>query len=639
MEVSTFNETDPQRSHHHHHKPYGSFGGRSESDRKIEEKNSTSSLSTSSPGASASSHPYDVKGLSSSYWIPERGSESRRLCALYGLAILAALSLVAAFSYSIVSYSVTKGSQRENGGGGGLIQSIPFLRASLSTNSSEYARYNHDEATSSTSNNVRIESGSGFQLPTSKLIRPTIRWGIAGLGRIAHEFAVALEVSGMTIEAVAAGYDAEWKERAQWFAHQFNARVSYTSYEDLAKDPNVDIVYIAVINNLHKEVALTMFAHKKHVLCEKPTAMNYTEAQEMTQAAREAGVFFATNFWNSAFPVVRYVRNAIRQGAIGNIVQISGDMGFQTVRNYADRWLNGKMGGGSTMDMGCYLFQYLVMLTEEQQSVEEATGMMAKQQRDEFAAALLIVDTLTADFVTHPKVASPGCSLRSNLHVVHWMNTRRRRRRGSGGRTGGPSNSSINGAHSDGQSGKGGGRRNTRGEEEDEEEGGEEEEIQVLAAIGQIDPKSNVDVDSSVIMQYKGVTGRFGSSLIRSSPFELTVMGEHGVIRIAAPANCPDTASLTSFQDSSKTTFMPFPCCVQPLEAENTISQPLPDYPQEFYPQQYPRGTGFVYIIEAVEECLQSEEGCLELPDVSQDMALKVQKAVDEVRARLHAKV
>mmetsp|Transcript_32558 Transcript_32558/g.55276 ORF Transcript_32558/g.55276 Transcript_32558/m.55276 type:complete len:164 (+) Transcript_32558:226-717(+) len=163
----------------------------------------------------------------------------------------------------------------------------------------------------------------------------------------------------MTIEAVAAGSLPNRKERAQWFAHQFNARVSYTSYEDLAKDPNVDIVYIAVTNNLHKEVALTMFAHKKHVLCEKPTAMNYTEAQEMTQAAREAGVFFATNFWNSAFPVVRYVRNAIRQGAIGNIVQISGDMGFQTVRNYADRWLNGKMGGGSTMDMGCYLFQYL----------------------------------------------------------------------------------------------------------------------------------------------------------------------------------------------------------------------------------------------------------------------------------------
>mmetsp|Transcript_32575 Transcript_32575/g.55313 ORF Transcript_32575/g.55313 Transcript_32575/m.55313 type:complete len:90 (+) Transcript_32575:1006-1275(+) len=71
-------------------------------------------------------------------------------------------------------------------------------------------------------------------------------------------------------------------------------------------------------------------------------------------------------------------------------------------------------------------------------------------------------------------------------------------------------------------------------------------------------------------MQYKGVTGRFGSSLIRSSPFELTVMGEHGVIRIAAPANCPDTASLTSFQDSSKTTFMPFPCCVSSSISFNT---------------------------------------------------------------------
>mmetsp|Transcript_17875 Transcript_17875/g.25048 ORF Transcript_17875/g.25048 Transcript_17875/m.25048 type:complete len:117 (+) Transcript_17875:178-528(+) len=115
-------------------------------------------------------------------------------------------------------------------------------------------------------------------------------------------------------------------------------------------------------------------------------------------------------------------------------------------------------------------------------------------------------------------------------------------------------------------------------------------------------------------------------------------MGEHGVIRIAAPANCPESASLVSFQDSHTTTFMPLPCCVQPLTADNTVTQPLPQYPPEFHPQQYPRGTGFVYIIEAVEECLQSEESCLELPDVPQDMALKVQKAVDEVRLRLHAK-
>mmetsp|Transcript_6848 Transcript_6848/g.16813 ORF Transcript_6848/g.16813 Transcript_6848/m.16813 type:complete len:464 (-) Transcript_6848:25-1416(-) len=386
----------------------------------------------------------------------------------------------------------------------------------------------------------------------------TIRWGIAGLGRIAHEFAVALMVAEMEITAVAAGSLPRRKERARIFGDKFGAEAAYNNYEDLARDPNVDIVYVAATNELHRNISLLMFKHGKNVLCEKPTAMTYEEAEEMTLAARKAGVFFATNFWNSAFPAVRFAREALRVGAIGEIVQITGDMGFQTVRNYQDRWLKKGAGGGATMDMGCYLLQFLVMLTEENKTASRLSSMYKGMDA----------------YVTGNKT-DLGFSKGDMIHI--------------------------------------------------------------LGAFGLTDPTTKVDIDSSVVVEYKGVQGRFGSSLIRSSPFTVDILGTLGTISIGSPANCPTEATLTAFEDSTKRSAMPFPCCVQPLKESRQFSQELPVYPREYFPQQYPRGTGFTYMIGAVEECLHF--GCLELPDVPQITALKVQAATDAIRRRLNADI
>jgi len=360
------------------------------------------------------------------------------------------------------------------------------------------------------------------------------RWGIAGLGRIAHEFAVALHVYGASIQAVAAGSLPRKKARSVVFADQFGVdqHHAYDSYEKLVQDPDVDIIYIATTNNLHHKVALLAISHGKHVLVEKPTAMNAREVEEMTEAAMKKGVFFASNYWNSAFPAVRFAREAVRQGKIGEIIQVTGDMGFQAVTNYQDRWLSAELGGGSLMDMGCYLLHFLVMMTNEQKGVN--------------ASAKISIDN----------------------------------------------------------------------------------------AVGRLDPNTKVDVDTSYTAQYNGVVGRFGTSIIRASPFTVQIMGTQGMITIESPANCPTEASLVAFWDASRTSFMPYPCCVQPLAESRDFSEDLPPYPRQFFPQQYPRGTGFVYIIEAVTECLRA--GCKELPDVPQSTALKIQQAVDAIRSKLH---
>jgi hypothetical protein len=99
----------------------------------------------------------------------------------------------------------------------------------------------------------------------------TLRWGIAGLGRISDDFAVALSIAGANITAVAAGSLPHSKSRALKFGQRFGVLPSrcYGSYEELAADPEVDIVYIGNTNQLHSRTALLMIDRFKHVLVEK----------------------------------------------------------------------------------------------------------------------------------------------------------------------------------------------------------------------------------------------------------------------------------------------------------------------------------------------------------------------------------
>ena len=98
-----------------------------------------------------------------------------------------------------------------------------------------------------------------------------IRWGIIGLGHIAHKFLQDLAtVEGAELYAVAS----RSREKATSFAEEFQVSNSYDSYELLVKNPAIDAVYIATPHSFHKEHTILCLQHKKAVLCEKPFAMN-----------------------------------------------------------------------------------------------------------------------------------------------------------------------------------------------------------------------------------------------------------------------------------------------------------------------------------------------------------------------------
>ncbi|GAL73149.1 oxidoreductase [Jejuia pallidilutea] len=122
----------------------------------------------------------------------------------------------------------------------------------------------------------------------------TINWGIIGLGNIAHKFATdLLTVEGATLYAVASRN----QEKADAFGKKYNALKSYSSYEALAKDANLDAVYIATPHAFHKEHTLLCLENGIAVLCEKPFAMNANEVAEMITKAKAKNTLLMEALW------------------------------------------------------------------------------------------------------------------------------------------------------------------------------------------------------------------------------------------------------------------------------------------------------------------------------------------------------
>lgn len=195
-----------------------------------------------------------------------------------------------------------------------------------------------------------------------KMKQTSLRWGILGLGRIARDFTTALLVSGSNVTAVAAGSLPRRKHRAEVFAQTYSIQNYYGSYEELAADPDVDIVYIATTNQLHAENTLLMLRAGKNVVVEKPMAMNFQEATAMANEARRHKRLLLTNFWTRFFPIIQYTRTTVRNQSIGTIMAMRGDFGFEAWPDSNDRFLNRTLGGGAMLDLGCYLVNIAVMV-------------------------------------------------------------------------------------------------------------------------------------------------------------------------------------------------------------------------------------------------------------------------------------
>lgn len=178
-----------------------------------------------------------------------------------------------------------------------------------------------------------------------------INWGIIGLGNIAHLFAKELQlVQGAQLVAVAS----RSKENAVAFAATYQCPKAYDSYEGILNDDTIDILYIATPHDSHAELTIKALEKNKHVLCEKPIALRYEDAEKMIAAAVKHNKFFMEAFWTRFNPSFRAAFAKIKQGEIGTIRYINADFAFYAEEKEGSRMYDLKAGGGSLMDIGVY---------------------------------------------------------------------------------------------------------------------------------------------------------------------------------------------------------------------------------------------------------------------------------------------
>jgi len=176
-------------------------------------------------------------------------------------------------------------------------------------------------------------------------------WGIIGPGSIAHKFASDLRLLPNAFLYAVGSRDID---RARDFALRYGTKKFYGSYEELATDPGVDIIYIATPHVRHYSDSILCLKNKKAVLCEKPVAMNTGQFRVMMDTAKKHGVFLMEALWTRFIPSFQKCLELALEGAIGDIRLIESDFCFNAPYDISGRLFNPHLGGGSLLDIGIY---------------------------------------------------------------------------------------------------------------------------------------------------------------------------------------------------------------------------------------------------------------------------------------------
>ncbi len=212
-----------------------------------------------------------------------------------------------------------------------------------------------------------------------------IRWGIAGPGAIATGFADSMSmVDGGEIVAVAS----RSIERAEEFGDTWGIPNRHGDYASLANDPDVDIVYVATPPSRHEADVLMMLEGGKHVLCEKPFALNATQARRMAEAARGRGLFLMDAMWSRFLPAYKSMVEVIGEGRIGEPLLVEADFGYRMPVNPQHRLFKAELGGGGLLDLGIYPLQLCSLVLGSVEHVV-ADGSIGETGVDEQVMAIL----------------------------------------------------------------------------------------------------------------------------------------------------------------------------------------------------------------------------------------------------------
>jgi predicted dehydrogenase len=223
----------------------------------------------------------------------------------------------------------------------------------------------------------------------------SLTWGLVGAGDIARK-RVAAALVALAPRAALLGVASRRKGPAEELAHEYGAARVFRDWRALLADPDIDAVYVSTPVDLHAEITLAAARAGKHVLCEKPMALNHRDCRAMIRAGRRAGVRIGVAYYRRFYPVVRRMRELLRTGAIGKpaLAEVLVAERFNPVgRSAPRRWLVQKerSGGGPMMDFGCHRLDLLLYLLGDIRAVRAELVNLLFRTRDveDHATALL----------------------------------------------------------------------------------------------------------------------------------------------------------------------------------------------------------------------------------------------------------
>jgi len=181
-----------------------------------------------------------------------------------------------------------------------------------------------------------------------------IKWGIIGPGNIANNFADGL-TNSYSGQLVSIASKSEDRRKNFGDKYDIHSDFRFKSYEDIINSEHIDAIYISTPHNLHAEWTIKAAGKGKHVLCEKPGAVNLNEGKKIIEAVKEAGVFYMEGFMYRCHPQIPKLLEIIKNKTIGEIESIETSFGYDTGKTIPEsRIFNKELTGGAILDVGLY---------------------------------------------------------------------------------------------------------------------------------------------------------------------------------------------------------------------------------------------------------------------------------------------
>ena len=252
-----------------------------------------------------------------------------------------------------------------------------------------------------------------------------LRWGILATGGIAASFASDLRTAGLDLVAVGS----RSQESADAFAARFDIAHAHPSYEALAADPDVDIIYVSTPHPMHHENARLALENGKHVIVEKPFTLNRAEAEDLQRLAAEKGLLVTEAMWTRYLPHIVRIREIIAAGTLGEIRAVTADH-TQLLPSDPTHRLNAlELGGGALLDLGIYPISFVHDILGAPTSVR-AVGRLIETGADAEVATVMthesgaISTTLSSSRAAGPTAASiVGTAARIDIDRVWYAPT------------------------------------------------------------------------------------------------------------------------------------------------------------------------------------------------------------------------